>query len=121
MSKIYAGVRSVDKAESLAREFEEKITGTIAIDYNAPSTITEAAVTASDADIVVSNAGILEKATDSEKVFESFERELEINVYGLFLHSMRTKRFAEMPQETPFSAYTWLNRNNMAPMLASRA
>ena len=87
VSKIYAGVRSVDKAESLAREFEEKITP-IAIDYNAPSTITEAAVTASDADIVVSNAGILEKAPAiSEKVFESFERELEINVYGLFLHS----------------------------------
>lgn len=83
VSKIYAGVRSVDKAESLAKEFEEKITP-IALDYNAPSTITEAAVTASDADIVVSNAGILKKAPAiSEKVFESFERELEINVYGL--------------------------------------
>ena len=83
VAKIYAGVRSETKAAELIEEFGEKITP-ITVDYSDASTITQAAKTAADVDIVVSNAGILEKAPAiSEKVFESFERELEINVYGL--------------------------------------
>jgi NAD(P)-dependent dehydrogenase (short-subunit alcohol dehydrogenase family) len=82
-AKIYAGVRSADKANELKQIHGEKITPLV-IDYNQAETIRHAAEIANDAEIVVSNAGILNtvQATDSD-VIESFQEELEVNVYGL--------------------------------------
>ena len=82
-SKVYAGVRSLDKAEALVAEFGEKVVP-IEIDYDNPASIKAAAETASDVQVVVSNAGVLIGAgIMDEDVIEQFQTELNINVYGL--------------------------------------
>jgi len=82
-SKVYVGVRSLDKAEALVAEFGEKVVP-IEIDYDNPASIKAAAETAHDVQVVVSNAGILIGAgVMDEDVIEQFQTELNINVYGL--------------------------------------
>ena len=82
-SKVYAGVRSLDKAVSLVAEFGEKVVP-VEIDYDNPASIKTAAETAGDVQVVVSNAGVLIGAdVMDEDVIEQFQTELNINVYGL--------------------------------------
>jgi len=82
-SKVYAGVRSLDKADGLIAEYSDRIVP-IRIDYSDPMSFTDAATKATDVDVVVSNAGVLLEATVlGDAVIENFEKELEINVYGL--------------------------------------
>ena len=82
-SKVYLGVRILDKAESLVAEFGEKVVP-IEIDYDKPASIKAAAETAGDVQVVVSNAGVLIGAgVMDEDVIEQFQTELNINVYGL--------------------------------------
>ena len=57
-SKVYAGLRSLDKGEALVAEFGEKVVP-IEIDYDNPASIKAAAETAGDVQVVVSNAGVL--------------------------------------------------------------
>ena len=57
-SKVYSGVRSLNKAEALVAEFGEKVVP-IEIDYGNPASIKAAAKSASDVQVVVSNAGVL--------------------------------------------------------------
>ncbi|PXA04571.1 short-chain dehydrogenase [Coraliomargarita sinensis] len=83
VAKIYAGVRAADKAESLVAEHGDKIIP-IEIDYEKPETIKAAAKTAGDVEVVVSNAGILLGAqVMADDVIETFQKELDVNVYGL--------------------------------------
>ena len=82
-SKVYAGVRTLDKGEALVAEFGEKVVP-IEIDYDNPASIKAAAETAGDVQVVVSNAGVLVGAgVMDEDVIEQFQTELNINVYGL--------------------------------------
>ena len=82
-SKVYAGVRSLNKAEALVAEFGEKVVP-IEIDYDKPASIKAAAEIADDVQVVVSNAGVLIGASVmDEDVIEQFQTELNINVYGL--------------------------------------
>ena len=82
-SKVYAGVRSLNKAEPLVAEFSEKVVP-IEIDYENPTSIKAAAEIADDVQVVVSNAGVLIGAgVMNEDVIEKFQTELNINVYGL--------------------------------------
>ena len=82
-SKVYAGVRSLNKAEALVAEFGEKVVP-VEIDYDKPASIKAAAKTADDVQVVVSNAGVLIGAgVMDEDVIEQFQTELNINVYGL--------------------------------------
>ncbi len=82
-SKVYAGVRSLNKAEALVAEFGEKVVP-IEIDYDKPASIKAAAEIADDVQVVVSNAGVLIGAgVMDEDVIEQFQTELNINVYGL--------------------------------------
>ena len=80
-SKVYAGVRSLDKAEMLVAEFGEKVVP-IVIDYERPASIKAAAESAGDAQVVVSNAGILigadVMATDIIENFENRQKSYEI-------------------------------------------
>ena len=81
--KVYAGVRSLDKAEALIAEFGEKVVP-IEIDYENPASIKAAAEIADDVQVVVSNAGVLIGAgVMDEDVIDQFQTELNINVYGL--------------------------------------
>lgn len=82
-AKVYAGVRTLDKADALLAEYGDKIIP-VKIDYNDPKSFVSAANEASDVEIVVSNAGILQRAKVlDDNVIENFEKELEVNVYGL--------------------------------------
>lgn len=82
-SKVYSGVRSLNKAEALVAEFGEKVVP-IEIDYENPASIKTAAEIAEDVQVVVSNAGVLIGAgVMDEDVIEQFQTELNINVYGL--------------------------------------
>ena len=54
------------------------------MDLEDSQSITNAAATANDVEIVVNNAGVLENATPlSEHAIASFEREIKVNVVGL--------------------------------------
>ena len=82
-SKVYAAVRSLNKAEALVAELGEKVIP-IEIDYENPASIKVAAKTAGDVQVVVSNAGVLIGANVmDEDVIVQFQTELNINVYGL--------------------------------------
>lgn len=83
IKKIYAGVRTLDKADKVIQTHGAKIVP-VTIDYDKPETIYKAAHTANDVEIVVSNAGVLIGAeVMARDVLQLFEKELQINVYGL--------------------------------------
>ncbi|MEO0508290.1 MAG: SDR family oxidoreductase [Verrucomicrobiota bacterium] len=105
-AKVYAGVRSLEKADGLVSEFGDKVVP-IALDYNDPASILAAADNASDVQVVVSNAGILLQATAlSDDVIETFEKELEVNVYGLL---RMAKAFSPVLKENGGGAFVQLN------------
>lgn len=104
--KVYAGVRSLEKGVSLVAELGERVTPLV-IDYNSPDTIQAAAVEAADVEIVVSNAGILEPCTVfDDNVIATFERELQVNVYGLL---RMAKAFAPVLKANGGGAFVQLN------------
>ncbi len=104
--KIYAGVRSLDKADELVAAHGDKIIP-IVIDYEQPETITAAAQTASDVEVVVSNAGVLVGAhVMAPDVIEQFQKELNINVYGLL---RMAQAFAPILKANGGGAFVQLN------------
>ncbi|MGK0310003.1 MAG: NAD(P)-dependent dehydrogenase (short-subunit alcohol dehydrogenase family) [Lentimonas sp.] len=105
-AKVYAGVRSLEKADPLIAEYGEKIVP-IRIDYNDPESLAIAATTANDVEVVVSNAGILQqtKVLD-DNVIENFEKELEVNVYGLL---RMAKAFAPILKANGGGVFVQLN------------
>ena len=105
-SKVYAGVRSLDKAVALVAEFGEKVVP-IEIDYDKPAYIKAAAETADDVQVVVSNAGVLIGASVmDEDVIEQFQTELNINVYGLI---RMAQAFAPVLQRNGGGAFVQIN------------
>ena len=105
-AKVYVGVRSTEKAEALLAKHGNKIVP-VAIDYSDPATIAASATTASDVEIVVSNAGILKQAgVLDDPVIETFENELEVNVYGLL---RMAKAFAPILKANGGGAFVQLN------------
>lgn len=81
--KVYTAVRSLDKADSLVKAHGDRVSP-ILIDLNKPESIKTAAKTATDVDLVINNAGILNVCDPlSDSTIESFKDELEVNVYGL--------------------------------------
>ena len=105
-SKVYAGVRSLNKAEALVTEFSEKVVP-IEIDYENPASIKAAAKIADDVQVVVSNAGVLIGASVmDENVIEQFQTELNINVYGLI---RMAQAFAPVLKRNGGGAFVQLN------------
>ena len=105
-SKVYVGVRSLGKAEALVAEFGEKVVP-IEIDYDNPASIKAAAETASDVQVVVSNAVVLIGAgIMDEDVIEQFQTELNINVYGLI---RMAQAFAPVLKRNGGGAFVQLN------------
>ena len=104
--KVYAGVRSLDKAEALVAEFGEKVVP-IEIDYENPASIKAAAEIADDVQVVISNAGVLVGAgVMDENVIEQFQTELNINVYGLI---RMAQAFAPVLKRNGGGAFVQLN------------
>ena len=81
--KVYAAVRKLDSADPLVKQFGEVLVP-IRLDLENSQSIYDAAATATDVDVVVNNAGVLENANPlSEQALTSFEREVKVNVVGL--------------------------------------
>ena len=82
-AKVYAAVRDLDSAQPLVKEHGDKIVP-VHLDLAQPDTITDAAETASDVELVISNAGVLKTASPlSDGAIDALTFEMEINVFGL--------------------------------------
>lgn len=82
-AKVYAAVRNLDSATPLVTAYSDKVVP-IQIDLAQPETITQAAQTATDVELVVNNAGILKNADPlADNAIEFLRSEVEINVFGL--------------------------------------
>lgn len=105
-AKVYAAVRKPDSAKPLVKAFGGKVVP-IHIDLTAPQSITKAAKTARDVQIVVNNAGVLKTATpfDAEAI-HSLEFEMEVNVYGLI---RMAQAFAPVLKANGGGAFVQLN------------
>lgn len=83
VAKVYAAVRNLDSANSLVEAYGDKVVP-LKLNLNQPETISQAAKTASDVELVVNNAGILHNATPLAKdAIEALQSEIDINVFGL--------------------------------------
>jgi len=83
VDKVYAAVRNLATAKELADKYGDKIE-VIQIDLEKPETIKQAALKATDVDIVVNNAGVLSSSTPlEENALDTMSYEMEINVNGL--------------------------------------
>lgn len=82
-AKVYAAVRRVESADPLVEEHGDKVVP-VHLDLEKPDTITAAAATASDVELVVNNAGVLRTSqpTDDDAI-ENLQFEIDVNVYGL--------------------------------------
>ncbi|WP_417746174.1 SDR family oxidoreductase [Rosistilla oblonga] len=82
-AKVYAAVRNVGSTASLVAEHGDKVVP-IRIDLDDPSSITAAADTATDVDLVINNAGVLKTSSAvAADAIESLQFEMNANVYGL--------------------------------------
>jgi len=105
-SKVYAAVRNPDSAASLVKAYGDKVVP-IAIDLSQPETITQAAQTATDVQLVVNNAGILRNANPlAADAIAALQSEMEINVYGL-MHMAQA--FAPVLKSNGSGAFIQLN------------
>ena len=105
-AKVYVGVRSLEKGSALVEQYGDKVVP-VEVDYNSPASIEAAAKTASDVQVVVSNAGMLNSTPPlADNVIESFEQELQVNVYGLL---RMAKAFAPVLKANGGGAFVQLN------------
>lgn len=105
--RVYAGVRSVEKAEGLIEQFGDAVIRPIAIDYEKPDTIQAAADEATDVELVVSNAGILRTSDPfGPDTLDSLRDELEVNVFGLL---RMARAFAPVLKQNGGGALVQLN------------
>ena len=82
-TKVYAAVRDPKNAQPLVDELGDRVVPS-AFDLTKPESITAAAQTASDVDVVINNGGVLGQATVlAESAFETLAFEMDVNVYGL--------------------------------------
>ncbi|MEM6452577.1 MAG: SDR family oxidoreductase [Cyanobacteria bacterium P01_D01_bin.105] len=82
-AKVYAAVRNLDSAAALVKQYGEKIVP-VRLDLSDAQSIQNAALTAHDVQVVVSNAGAFQAATPlSNDAIPSLEFLMNVNVYGL--------------------------------------
>lgn len=82
-AKVYAAVRKLESAAPLVERYGDKVVP-IYVDLADPQSITAAAQTATDVEVVVNNAGVLKTSTPlAEDAISSLKFEMDINVYGL--------------------------------------
>ena len=83
VEKVYAAVRNVDSAKSLTDLYGDRVV-VIHIDLEKPETIKQAALQATDVDIVVNNGGVLNTSTPLDtNALDSMAYEMDMNVSGL--------------------------------------
>jgi len=83
VKKVYAAVRNLASAKALTDKYGDQVEA-IQIDLEKPETIKQAALKASDVDIVVNNAGVLHSVTPLDaNALDTMGYEMEMNVSGL--------------------------------------
>ena len=81
--RVYAAARRTDALQPLVDAYGERIVP-LEIDLNRPQTIAAAAAVASDVEIVVNNAGMLNiEGPISSNAVAALQTEMEVNVYDL--------------------------------------
>ncbi|MFK8028595.1 MAG: SDR family oxidoreductase [Gammaproteobacteria bacterium] len=81
--KVYAAVRDPKSVNSMITQYGDRIEA-IQLDLSDPQSISNAANSATDVDIVVNNAGVLTSTTPLDNnALESLNFEMDINVGGL--------------------------------------
>lgn len=81
--KVYMAARNPESLQSLVNTHGDRVVP-LRIDLNDPDTITTAASLASDVEIVINNAGVLNIANPlSSNAIAAMQDEMEVNVYGL--------------------------------------
>ena len=81
-AKVYAAVRNLDSAKPLVEKYGDKVVP-IYVDMTNEESIVNAAKTATDTEVLVSNAGVLSNTNPfADDVFDSLQNEININVYG---------------------------------------
>lgn len=105
-SKVYAAIRNPESASPLVAAHGDRVVP-LTLDLNRPDTIGDAAKQATDAEIVVNNAGILGVANPLDpRAEEVIQDEMNVNVLGL----MRVARaFAPILQANGGGAFVQLN------------
>lgn len=105
-AKVYAAVRRPESAQPLVDAFGDRVVP-IAFDLTDEASIRAAAERASDVEVLVNNAGVLETTdTFSGNALESLEFQLDGNLYGL----VRTVRaFAPVLKSNGGGAFVQLN------------
>ncbi|MDP5029828.1 SDR family oxidoreductase [Paraglaciecola sp.] len=119
--KVYLAVRDPKSTAELSEQYGNKVV-TLTLDAGDAESITLAASQATDVDVVVNNAGVLEVASPlSDNVEEALAHEFKVNVLGLirvanaFAPALKTKESAAFVQLnsvasivnfTPFTTYS---------------
>jgi len=81
--KIYIASRDLKTLKPLQTQYGDQVVP-LHIDLNKPETIPAAAAIATDVDVVVNNAGMLNVERPlSVNAIDAFKQEMEVNVYGL--------------------------------------
>jgi NAD(P)-dependent dehydrogenase (short-subunit alcohol dehydrogenase family) len=105
-TKVYAAVRNLDSAAPLVEMYGNKVIP-VQIDLTKSETLTAAAETMRDVQVVVNNAGVLRSSTPlSNDAIESLEFEMKINVYGLI---RMAQAFAPILKANGGGAFVQLN------------
>lgn len=105
-SKVYAAVRKLESGETLVAEFGERVVP-VRVDLEDPQSIIDAAATASDVEIVVSNAGVATNTTAlADNAIEQLEYELNVNTFGLI---RMAQAFAPVLKSNGGGAFVQLN------------
>ncbi len=82
-AKVYAAVRKLESVAPLVEKYGDRLVP-IQIDLADPESITAAAQTATDVDVVINNAGAFQGATPlDETAIATLEFQMNINVHGL--------------------------------------
>ncbi|TWU51986.1 SDR family oxidoreductase [Rubripirellula reticaptiva] len=124
-TKVYAAVRTLESADSLVAEHGDQVVA-VRLDLDDHASITTAAETAKDVDVVVNNAGVLKVSTAIEKdAIETLQFEMNTNVYGLIRVA---QAFAPILKANGGGAFAQLNSvasvktfGNFATYCASKA
>ncbi|MFK7816478.1 MAG: SDR family oxidoreductase [Gammaproteobacteria bacterium] len=83
VKKVYLAVRNIESAKALTDKYGDRVE-VIHVDLGKPETILQAAQYASDVDMVVNNAGVLNTTTPLDvNALDSMAYEMDMNVSGL--------------------------------------
>lgn len=104
--KVYAAVRDLKSADSLVAQHGDRVVP-VEVDLQQPATITAAAQTASDVELVVNNAGVYKSETPlAPGAVDALQFEFDVNVFGLLRVA---QAFAPVLKKNGGGAFVQLN------------